>query len=861
MKKFLGLTLGGLQKKTITLVLLILLIAVVAAGAVSAYQNRMLVGIVEDTRTTQQQAISQISDKTMTQMLQGSMVSTTALQAGLADNDFSEVVNNIYMLQTMAEGLLENRENLVPVMPSLPDAALDGTPSAMVLCEEGVDYTQSEDLGMIAHLASPMIAMQGNSDKIDGCYIGLADGTDFCVDDKAASKLDEDGRPIPFPVRERPWYTGAIEADGLFFTGIIRDAFSGRLVVTCSIPVKARGETVGVAGLDIILESVDDVVTAARSEGSYVYVVNDRGEIILGPEEDDLFGAEISEETVDLHALGNEMLSQFVDTALVRTTPLTMTHIGSRTCYMVGAPMPTIGWAVITVVDKEITEQPERLMLSEYDRINQTASAQFQEKSHMIQKTTLLILAVMLLFGITAALLASRRIVQPIERMTENITRSARTGELFQMDEGYRTNDEIELLAEAFDDLSKKTRMYISQITQITAEKERITTELSLARQIQAAMLPHLFPPFPDRREFDLYASMKPAKEVGGDFYDFFLIDEDHLCLEMADVSGKGIPAALFMMICKTILQSCAMLGQSPAEILARTNEAICSNNQVDMFVTVWIGILEISTGKLIAANAGHEYPAVKRADGRFELLKDKHGLVIGAMEDVRYREYELQLEPGDKLFIYTDGVPEAIDAENRAFDLGRMLAALNRDPEAGPAQLLQQVHDAMDDFVFDAEQFDDITMLGFVYNGTEDTGMRKTITMDARVSNLEKALAFVDGALEELDCPMKQQMQVDLAVEEAFVNVANYAYGDAVGPVTLSVEAEKETGEITVTLADGGTPFDPLAREDPDLTLPAEEREIGGLGILMVKKNMDEVSYAFRDEQNILTMRKKIGI
>ena len=246
----------------------------------------------------------------------------------------------------------------------------------------------------------------------------------------------------------------------------------------------------------------------------------------------------------------------------------------------------------------------------------------------------------------------------------------------------------------------------------------RIESELSLATRIQAAMLPHVFPAFPSRKEIDIYASMDPAKEVGGDFYDFFLIDEDHLCMVMADVSGKGIPAALFMMVSKIIVQSCAMLGRSPAQILSKTNEAICSNNEAQMFVTVWLGILELSTGRLTAANAGHEYPALRRADGLYEIYKDKHGFIVGGMDGVRYREYELSLSPGDRLFLYTDGVPEAMDAENRLFGTERMLAALNEMPEAAPAQVLGNVRRAVDAFVKDAEQFDDLTMLCLEYKG-----------------------------------------------------------------------------------------------------------------------------------------------
>ncbi len=275
-------------------------------------------------------------------------------------------------------------------------------------------------------------------------------------------------------------------------------------------------------------------------------------------------------------------------------------------------------------------------------------------------------------------------------------------------------------------------RVYINKKTQMMELKNReaikqtqLNTELKMANQIQASMLPHEFPPFPDRTEFDVYGSMDPAREVGGDFFDYFLIDEDHLCLVIADVSGKGIPASLYMMISKVIVQSCAMLGRSAADILTKTNEALSSNNQMEMFVTVWVGILEISTGKVTAANAGHEYPALMQ-NGRFELLKDKHGFVIGGMEGLRYKEYELQLRPGDKIFVYTDGVPEATDAENRMFGTDRMLVALNTAPQGTPKEILSRVSSAVESFVNGAEQFDDMTMLCLEYKGPADTPAEK---------------------------------------------------------------------------------------------------------------------------------------
>lgn len=317
--------------------------------------------------------------------------------------------------------------------------------------------------------------------------------------------------------------------------------------------------------------------------------------------------------------------------------------------------------------------------------------------------------------------LMSLFVLRPLKKIQNSIRLYERSKDSAGVAENLReirSRNEIGELSEDVVKLTRELDQYMGRMESITAERERITTELALATRLQAAFLPHDFPPFPDRQEFELYASMDPAREVGGDFYDYYLIDEDHLCLVMADVSGKGVPAALFMMVCKIILQSCAMLGRSAAETLAKTNEAICSNNQEEMFVTVWLGILEISTGRLTAANAGHEYPVLKRPDGSFELLKDKHGLVIGVMDSAKYREYELTLEPGAKLFLYTDGVPEATNAEERMFGMERMLRALNTEPEAAPARILQNVSAAVTDFVKDAEQFDDLTMLCMEYRG-----------------------------------------------------------------------------------------------------------------------------------------------
>ena len=352
-----------------------------------------------------------------------------------------------------------------------------------------------------------------------------------------------------------------------------------------------------------------------------------------------------------------------------------------------------------------------------------------EESERVIRRTrgaVAVLAAVIFLIALAVYELWLRKFSSQYSKLLSGITRMGQELEPMAGDSFFTT--EFEAMKEQIDRTSLKLNDQMDTIRRMEREQmelenqkraqELILRELSTARQIQESMLPHIFPPFPDRREVALYASMDPARDVGGDFYDFFYIDEDHLCLVIADVSGKGIPGAMFMMFSKRIIEDSATQVRSPAEILARTNKALCGNNQAEMFVTVWLGILEISTGQLTAANAGHEFPAFRMKDGRFELYKDKHGFVLGGLPDVRYQEYGLRISPGDKLFVYTDGVPEATAAGGEMFGTGRMISALNACADASPQEILSGVRRAVDSFVGDAEQFDDLTMLCLEYRG-----------------------------------------------------------------------------------------------------------------------------------------------
>lgn len=384
----------------------------------------------------------------------------------------------------------------------------------------------------------------------------------------------------------------------------------------------------------------------------------------------------------------------------------------------------------------------------------------------------------------------------------------------------------------------------------------RIDKELEFARNIQTASLPSVFPAFPAIKEFDIYATMNTAKEVGGDFYDFYMIDASHLAFLIADVSGKGIPAAMFMMRAKTMLKTLAEEKLPVNEILTHANDKLCEGNDAGMFVTAWMGILDVNTGHISFANGGHNPPLIYRKNSGFEYLKSRPGLVLAGMEGIKYKIQELDLNKGDRIYLYTDGVTEATNSNDELYGEDRLINLLNNMSDPSPKEMLENVQLDIDKFVGEAIQFDDITMLTVFYNGKEDVKLTEK-EFDATTDEFPNAAAFIEEELEKVNCPMKTSMQISVAFEELFVNIANYAYPDSIGKAKVGIAIND--GKIIIQFTDSGIKYNPLEKTDPDITLSAEERNIGGLGIFMVKKTMDDIKYEYKDGQNILTIFKNL--
>ena len=463
-----------------------------------------------------------------------------------------------------------------------------------------------------------------------------------------------------------------------------------------------------------------------------------------------------------------------------------------------------------------------------------------------------IVLATLLIVVISCACLAlyiKQQFAKPIETISEEAVRFAKDpspseGKNF---ENISEIKEIRMLAESIDKMENDAIRYMEELTQATVEKERMAVELSLAATIQANMLPSTFPPYPNRTDLEIFASMDAAKEVGGDFYDFYLLDNDRFVFLIADVSGKSIPAALFMMRAKMTIKALAESGADVHVILSKANERLCEGNEAGMFVTIWLGIVDMKTGVLSYANAGHNPPLLRRRHDSFDYIKTRPNFILAGMDGAPYRKYEIQLLPGDELFLYTDGVTEATNVRQELFGEARLLKVLNGISETTPEFRCESVKKAMKSFVGEAEQFDDIIMLSVKFHSFQ--GDESIITQADAISN-ERVWEFVNRQAKKAVLGSKITNRAQIIVDEIYSNIQLHS-----GATTAQIFCRIDSERMTLIFKDDGIPFNPLIMQDSESADPWEEREAGGVGLIMVKKMASDLSYVYEDGHNLLTV------
>lgn len=787
-------------------------------------------------------------------------------KAALIEEKFHTVTAGVRAIAQLAENIYRNpqdypeREVALPVPESTQLAAQllwsgqlaetsAGAPAEAPALPSPTNE-QAQEILKLGNLQDLLVQYNEVNDMISSTYLATKSGWMIQADYIAYSKYSgENDIPDYYEAEKRQWfqYGSLAEPGEVTFTDVIMDIHENRECIVCAMPVYADGKLMAVAGIGSYLDAVrQEVLSTTVGESGCAFLINEKGQIMVS-------GADTGETAVSaagttLLESPNASLAEAAEDMVSGAGGLRRLTLDGREVYLAYAPMKEPHWSFAIVMDvAEVTapaRESEETILALADSVSGEVDASIRNTFIGFAVTTLF---TFLAAGTAGAAMAGR-LSRPIRELTREV--AGLDGGRLDGTVCIRTGDEVEELGNAFNHMRAQLKTYIASLAQVTAERERIRTELSVATGIQADMLPDCSTVLKDREDFAIYARTCPAKEVGGDFYDFFLTDDDRLVFLVADVSGKGVPAALFMVVAMTLIRTHLMQGEDPGEAFERVNRDLCSHNKNGMFLTAWLGVLDLDTGRLVYVNAGHNSPLYYNSGtGRYQWLTERSGFILAGMEDSRYREKKLFLQKGDRLFLYSDGVTEANDSKSRMFGDERLETFLDRLGEAEPEAVCLALQKELEEFKGEAEQSDDITMLSLVYRGegfVEKTGQ-------PLIEHIREFSDFVEEQLEKKGVSVKTVMNLNLALDEVFSNICYYS-----GASCVTVGVLVKGKRAAILFEDDGIPYDPLKRPDPDVKDLLKKRKRGGLGIYLVKKRMDSVSYEYKDGRNRLLIEKQ---
>ena len=550
-----------------------------------------------------------------------------------------------------------------------------------------------------------------NNDNLESFFLGTQTGINIIwPDTKGRTNKSYDPRI-------RPWYSDAVKRNKSGWTEIFKGASTAKLLIACSGPVHDnQGKLRGVIGITVTLDKMLNVISSQVKDIGYAFLLDNKGNVIAFP----ALGNEERKKDYGMNNLleiENDSLKGVVEKMVSGQAGFSKIRLNSGEKFIGFAPITETGWSMAVVISSE-----KALKLADETRDNimdytLKKKQNIKKLIYVIQKYMMLVFSIILVITIFIAVKMSDKISKPILNLTHGVQNVGK-GNLDHRLE-IKTGDEIETLADAFNKMTNDLKLYIQNLRETTAAKEKIESELQVATKIQASMLPRIYPPFPDRTDFKIFASMEAAKEVGGDLFDFFLITENKFCFLIGDVSGKGVPASLFMVITKTLIKNEALRGIPPQDVFINVNNALCEDNDESMFVTAFICIIDLETGQVDFSNAGHNPPLLLDSrNERCDYMAVTSGFVLGGMPGFGYEKSSFCMSPGDILFLYTDGVTEAMDPDNNEYSEDRLKKILSADNTRQVNSIIESVNSDVKLFTRDADQSDDITMLAFKYNG-----------------------------------------------------------------------------------------------------------------------------------------------
>ena len=648
-------------------------------------------------------------------------------KANELDENLGKVKKDVIILSNMMTNIASNPEEYHSrniFEPSKND--IDKITAQLLFSSEVVDESSPilrQEIGLTANIQDFLIQINTNSNVIISSYVASKNGFTIMVDRFAGRKFqNSDIKPDFYNATSRPWYIQAKKEDKTIFTDIVIDALGGGPCIICATPYYANGQFAGVVGMGTFLDNINEIILNTKiGDNGFGFVINKQGQIIASPHTTGDLITGINN-IKDLRQSTNTSLADAVQKIINEKAGLTEANIDGKDYYLAYAPMKNTDWYFVTAMEVDTVIAPAKETHENIINIATEYMDNLSEKTKMTVIGMIISISILLFFITYIGWSLADYLTKPIRQLSKGVQQIAMGN--FNGKLNIHTGDEIESLAISFNAMTTELQTYIKNLEQITAEKERIATELNVATNIQKNMLPCIFPPYPDRKDFDIYAVMYPAKEVGGDFYDFYLLDENHLVITIADVSDKGIPAAMFMVITKTILKNFAMSMTSPDDfsaVVQCANRQLCENNEEMMFVTVFMGMLDLKTGKFIYVNAGHTPPMIRhkhKDDSTFEYLPVEKNCVLGINEEAQFKQQEVYLKQGDELFLYTDGVTEAINKEKKLYSIERLYSNLNKINQKSSCQdILRDVKLSIDEFAQGMYQSDDITMLAIKLN------------------------------------------------------------------------------------------------------------------------------------------------
>lgn len=867
------------RKITILLIELVLAAMLLTAG-ISCYTLFSMRRISVESSRDLGETAAENAEKALEELAAQDLLNISAERAAYIEEQFSEVESYVRGIASQAQHIYENPNDYPDRIVALPEQN-SGELAAQLLWSADLEAGKGkvpeadDELLKLGNLQDMLVQYNANNAMVSSAYIATESGWMIQADYIAGSKYEKTGPqgekaalPKTYEAKEREWYRRAKEcfAGQVIYTDIIRDIHEGGDCIVCACPVYGEGELRAVAGVGSYLHTVEQaVLNTTVGKSGYAFLINEKGQIIAS-------GRKAGETAACTAGSGD--LARSKNTALAEAAKkmgsgeqgFLRLKLDDREVYLAYAPLPKLGWSFAAVIGVDEVTAPalesQRMILKAAE---DSAESQSDAIKGMLLAFAAAVIVVMALIC-AAGTLFSGKLTKPIRRLTEEVAKTG-GGNL-----GRRiyitTGDEVEDLGNAFNRMSDQIQEYVKNLAAVTAEKERIRTEIEVAARLQADMLPGAEGIFRNREEFTIAAFMTPAKGVGGDFYDFFFAAQDRLVLVVADVSGKGVPAALFMVVSRTIIKSRLMSAGSDgvsspegenalAEAVEEINNILCDNNPDGMFVTAWIGALNLKTGRLVFVNAGHCRPLVCHRGQDCVYETSFGGPALAALKDIHYRQAQIRLRQRDTLLLYTDGVTEATSPEKKLYGEKRLKTAAEEYGKTGtmPEELIAAVREDVEAFRKDAEQFDDITMLAVTYYGKGF--MEKTGKPD--MEHIREFSDFIEKCLKEKQVPVKTALKLHQAADEIMANICSYS-GAEEATVSVRVE-EEETGKmrtVSICFADNGIPFDPVEKPDPDVEELLRERKPGGLGIYLVKKRMDNVTYRYEGGRNCLTILKR---